>query len=87
MSKEVRIDQQIAAAAEKALRGYLIRCHRSVSDEHPEIGNMEPERAADFLLQLRRTGKFELQLYTKGQNRIGCRIKERDVEAGQAGEG
>jgi len=85
MSKNVQTDKEIAVAAEKALRGYLIRCHRSVSDKYPEIRSMDPEAAADFLLQLRRTGKIEIQLYMKDQNRIDCRIMEREAGAGPEG--
>jgi hypothetical protein len=87
MAKNEQTDEQIAAVAEQGLRGYLIRCHRTVSDEYPEIRNMEPEGAADFLLHLRRTGRIEIQLYMKDQNGIGCRIKERGTGADPAGDG
>jgi hypothetical protein len=83
MSKNsLRVEQ----VTEKALRSYLIRCHRIVSDEYPEIRNMEPEKAADFLLHLRRTGRIDIQLHMRDQNRIGCRITERDAGAGLAGD-
>ena len=84
MSKSGPTDENIARAAEQALRRYLIRCHRTVSDQYPEIKNMEPEKAAAFLLHLRRNGRIDIQLYMKDQNRIGCRITERDAGAGPA---
>ena len=84
MSKSSPTDENIAQLAEQALRRYLIRCHRTVSDEYPEIKNMEPEKAADFLLHLRRSGRIDIQLYMKDQNRIGCRITERGAGAGPA---
>jgi hypothetical protein len=84
MSKNSLTDEQVA---EKALRSYLIRCHRTVADEYPEIRGMEPEKAADFILHLRRTGRIDVQLYMKDQNRIGCRIMERDAGAGPEGDG
>ena len=86
MSKTSPTDERITQVAEQALRSYLIRCHRTVSDEYPEIKKMEPEKAADFLLHLRRTGRIDIQLYMKDQNRIGCRIMERDDGAGPAGD-
>ena len=87
MSKTKLTDERMTQVAEKVLRSYLIRCHRIVSDEYPEIRNMEPERAADFLLQLRKTGRIDIQLYMKDQNRIGCRITEQDAGTGPAGDG
>ena len=42
MSKSSPTDENIAQLAEQALRRYLIRCHRTVSDEYPEIKNIEP---------------------------------------------
>jgi len=83
MFKNGMTDSQVV---EKVLRSYLIRCHRIVSDEYPEIKGMEPEKAADFLLHLRRTGRIDIQLYMQDENRIGCRIMERDAEAGPAGD-
>jgi hypothetical protein len=84
MSKNSLTDEQVA---EKVLRSYLIRRHRTVSDEYSEIRDMEPEKAADFILHLRRTGRIDVQLYMKDQNRIGCRIMERDAGAGPEGDG
>ena len=83
MSKKISKDAQVV---EKALRSYLIRCHRIVSDEYPEIRNMEPEKAADFLLHLRKTGRIDIQLYMRDRNRIGCRITERVAGAGPEGD-
>ena len=73
MWKNGLTDEQVL---ERVLRSYLIRCHRTVSNEYPEIRNMEPEQAADFLLHLRRTGRIKIQLYRKTQDLIGCRITE-----------
>ena len=64
----------------KFLRHYLIVCHRMVAEEYPEIRNMEPDKAADFLLYLQKTGRIEIELYDKAPNLLGCRITERDAE-------
>ena len=87
MWKNGLTDEQVL---ERALRSYLIRCNRTVSHDYPDIRNMEPEKAADYLLHLRRTGRIEIQLYRKTQDLIGCRITELDAGAepladGQAG--
>jgi hypothetical protein len=58
------------------LRSYLIRCHRSVSENYPEVANMTPERSADFLLHLRDTGRIDIKLKNKSGNLIGCKITE-----------
>jgi hypothetical protein len=87
MSKNRLTNKRVAQVAEKALRSYLIRCHRTVSEEYPEIRDMRPEKAADFLLDLRRTGRIDIQLYMKDPNRIGCRITEQGAEADPAGDG
>jgi hypothetical protein len=84
MSNDGSRDEQLN---EKVLRSYLIRCHRAVSDEYPEIGTMEPEKAADFLLHLRRTGRIDIRLHMKDRNRMGCRITERDAGTSPAGVG
>jgi len=76
-----------AQVVEKVLRSYLIRCHRTVSHDYPEIRNMEPEKAADYLLHLRRTGRIEIQLYRKTQDRIGCRITVLDAGAEPVADG
>jgi hypothetical protein len=74
--------------AEELLRNYLIRCHRLVSKDYPEIAGMEPTKAADYLLHLRKTGRIEITLFNKSPDAIGCKItdvdpsKEGDVHDG-----
>jgi hypothetical protein len=51
-----------------------------VSEEFPEIRNMEPARAADYLLYLRRIRRIEIQLYMRNQDQVSCRITDRDAE-------
>ena len=53
---------------------YLIRCHRLVSQDYPEIARMEPTEAADYLLHLRRTGRIEMTLFHKSPTSIACKI-------------
>ena len=60
--------------AEEILRNYLVRCHRLVSKGYPEIARMEPTKAADYLLHLRRTGRITITLFDKSPDAIGCKI-------------
>ncbi len=66
--------------ARDVLRTYLIRCHGIISGQYPEVANMAPVDAADFLLHLRDTGRIDIQLYNKGQSSIGCRITDTQPE-------
>ena len=62
--------------AEEVLRNYLIRCHRIISKDYPEIANLNPTEAADYLLCLRNTGRIAIKLYNKSPREIGCKITE-----------
>jgi len=62
--------------ARKALRGYLVRCHRLISEEYPEIANMPADRSADYLLHLKDTGRIDITLYNTSNGRIECTITE-----------
>lgn len=73
--KDGKTDQEVA---DEVLRNYLIRCHRTVSHDYPEISNMAPSNAADYLIQLRNTGRIRIKLFNKAPNLIGCRIEEVD---------
>ena len=73
--KDNKTDSEVV---EQILRSYLIRCHRLVSKEYPEIAGMDPTKAADYLLHLRRTGRIEIKLYNKTSTLIGCKITELD---------
>ena len=68
--------------ARKVLRSYLVRCHRIISKDYPDIANMSAEGSADYLLHLKDTGRIEIELYSKSSSSIGCRITERDGETG-----
>ena len=74
-------------ASRELLRNYLIRCHRIVSKEYPEVANMEPANAADFLLHLQDTKRIDIQLYSKSSEQIGCRITELQPEQADCGNG
>jgi hypothetical protein len=65
--------------ARTVLRGYLIRCHQIISKDYPKIANMSAEEGADYLLRLKDAGQLNVQLYNKHDNRIGCRITERNL--------
>jgi len=73
--KDGKTAQQVA---DDVLRNYLIRCHRTVSHDYPEISNMAPTNAADYLMHLRNTGRIRIKLFNKTPNLIGCRIEEVD---------
>ena len=65
-----------AQVAEDLLRKHLIRCHRVISKDYPEIAGMAPANAADFLLNLRNTGRIRIELFNETPTLIGCRIVE-----------
>ena len=69
------------------LRSYLIRCHRNVSKQYPEVATMAPVNAADFLLHLRDTGRIAIELYNKSPTIIGCRITELSQPQGDCEQG
>jgi hypothetical protein len=62
--------------AREVLRNYLIRCHRTISTDYPEVANMEPADAADYLLHLQDTGRIAIQLYAKSSAKMACRITD-----------
>jgi len=39
---------------------------------------MEPTKAADYLLHLRKTGRIEITLFNKSPDAIGCKIVDVD---------
>ena len=61
--------------AKKILRKYLIRCHRSISADYPEIEEMPPENAADYLIHLRDTGRIAITMNTV-EGSIVCQIDD-----------
>ncbi len=62
--------------ARKVLRDYLVRCHGIISDDYPEIANMSPDGSADYLLHLQDTGRIQITLHNKGNDRLACKITE-----------
>jgi hypothetical protein len=60
----------------KVLRSYLVRCHRIISEDYPEIADMSAEGSADFLLHLQDIGKITIKLQNEDGGRIGCKITE-----------
>jgi hypothetical protein len=66
----------IEQAARELLRDYLIRCHRSIAKDFPEVATMDPVNASDYLLHLKDTGRVQIELYNKTPTLIGCRITE-----------
>ena len=63
-------------AATEVLRKYLIRCHGNIAKDFPEVAEMDPINATNFLLHLRDTGRIQIELYNKTPTLIGCRITE-----------
>ena len=61
---------------EEVIRDYLIRCHKIISKNYPKIAGMDPIRAADHLLQLKRTGRAEIKLHCES-DKISCTIIEK----------
>ncbi len=80
MWKDGKTTEQVA---EEVLRSYLIRCHQLVAEDYPQIAGMEPTKAADYLLQLRRTGRIKITLFDKSLSAIGCKIV--DVDSAKEG--
>lgn len=60
---------------DKVLRDYLIRCHHIISKDYQKIIDMEPENAADLLMDLRKKGKLDIKSKCI-DNRIHCKIIE-----------
>ncbi len=61
--------------ATRILRSYLIRCHKSISADFPEIVEMPAENAADYLIHLRDTGRIAITMDTVEGN-IVCQIED-----------
>jgi hypothetical protein len=66
----------IEQAARKVLRSHLVRCHRLISEDYPEIATISAEGSADFLLHLKDTGRIDIKLHSKDGNRIECEITD-----------
>jgi hypothetical protein len=62
--------------ADELLRNYLVRCHRIISKDYPEIANLNPPEAANYLLYLRSIGRIAIKLYNKSSGEIGREITE-----------
>lgn len=76
--KDKAIDDKAAVAA---LREYLIFSHSVLSVNFPEVAGLDPVKAADFLIHLRKTGRIRIELFNESPARIGCRIIELDAAA------
>ena len=74
-------EDKITAKAKVVLRDYLVRCHKIVSKDFPEIKDMAPENAADYLLHLKDTNRIQIILNTVG-SQIKCKIVELEKEHG-----
>ena len=68
-------EQTLQEKAQTILRDYLIRCHKTVSDDYPEIANMPPEKAADYLIHLKNSGRIKITLDAVG-SQIKCQIED-----------
>jgi hypothetical protein len=68
-------ERTVAKKATRVLRSYLIRCHKSISADYPEIANMPPENAADYLIHLRDTGRIAITLDTV-ESTIVCQVED-----------
>ena len=70
-------EETIEEKAQTVLRSYLIRCHKTISADYPEIANMPPENAADYLIHLRDNGRITITLDTVG-SQVECQIENLD---------
>jgi len=68
-------EKTVDKKATKILRSYLIRCHKSISADYPEIKNMSPENAADYLIHLRDTGRIAITMDTV-EGAIVCQVED-----------
>ena len=68
-------EKTINKKSRKILRSYLIRCHESISADYPEITEMPPENAADYLIHLRDTGRIDITMDTVEGN-IVCHVED-----------
>lgn len=69
-----KIRQTNKEIAQEVLRSYMIRCHRIIAQDYPEIAEMSPENAADYLLHLRKTNRIIIELDTGADDLIHCKI-------------
>ena len=72
-------EETMEEKAQTVLRSYLIRCHKTISADYPEITNMPPENAADYLIHLRDTGRITITLDTVG-GQVECQIENLDKQ-------
>ena len=72
-------EETIEEKARTVLRSYLIRCHKTISADYPEIANMPPENAVDYLIHLRDTGRITITLDTVG-SQVECQIENLDKQ-------
>ena len=70
-------EEPIEEKAQTVLKSYLIRCHKTISADYPEIANMPPENAADYLIHLRDTGRITITLDTVG-SQVECQLENLD---------
>ncbi len=70
-------EETIEEKAQTVLKSYLIRCHKTISADYPEIANMPPENAADYLIHLRDTGRITITLDTVG-SQVECQLENLD---------
>ena len=62
--------------ARKLLRSYIVRCHKSISNDFPEVTDYSAEESADYLLHLKDTGRIDIALNNISDTEIGCKITE-----------
>ena len=79
-SKEVKPGRDALRAV---IRGHLVRCHRTINQDHPEVARMSPRNAADFLLHLQDTGRIKIELYNETAVTSGAGLSRRSGRTGR----
>lgn len=67
--------------ADGLLRKNLEQCYEAISRAYPEFADLEPAKAAEYLIHLRNTGRVRIELFNETPALIGCRIVDLDTEA------
>lgn len=73
-------EKTLDTVADGLLRKNLLQCYESISRSYPEFSNLEPAKAADYLMYLRNTGRIRIELFNETPTLIGCRIIDLDPE-------
>lgn len=71
-------EKTLDTVADGLLRKNLVQCYEAIGRAYPEFSNLEPAKAADYLIYLRNTGRIRIELFNEAPALVGCRIIDLD---------